>query len=121
MISEIVNGLAWPVIGAFLYQLCYRFRVPLLGWYPWPFVKDWAVIAAGTALGATVIRHFWLADAAAASCLIALAIWWWRSPRRRRASKMIGEKARKLREAMLRKMRELARPRQVWRPLPESA
>jgi membrane protein implicated in regulation of membrane protease activity len=47
-------------------------------------------------------------------------LWWHRRKRRRRAQAALGAKSRALRDALVRRTREAAKPRPVLRPVPGS-
>ena len=104
----------------------------LLGW-PFPalrrgiftppleFLADWA----GCAFTIALINGWdgdWLAMGIAAgnSVLAFLIGWWLLGPRKKRrsAAALLGAKSRALREALVRRAREVARPRPVLRPVP---
>ena len=91
------------------------------------FIRTWiAGAAGGLAAGATAAAATgggWAGPAgSAASLIIALAIWWWRRKKRRNVVGLLGAKSRALRDALVKRTRELApRPRQALRPIPNGA
>lgn len=91
----------------------------------WVSRRDWRRFLAGwrngtipgIAFGNFTIwpRWAWMTGSAI-SLAVVLALWWWRRYRDK-AKRLIGAKARAIRDAMARRMRELA-PRPVLRPVP---
>jgi hypothetical protein len=123
-----VNGLPWivivplggPPLSACLWQA---------GWRRWhwknvrvSFFTDWLATAVGFIIFGVVQGPWLVAACAGASFAIALVIrWWWRRKDRKRAAKALGAKSRALRDALVRKAREAARPRRVLQPVPGGA
>jgi len=90
------------------------------------FIRVWIGAAAGGLVfggsAAAIMRNGWAGPiGSAASLMVALAIWWWRRKKRRSVAALLGAKSRALREALVRRAREVARPRQVLRPVPGGA
>jgi hypothetical protein len=97
---------------------------PLWGWV-WnrvtrsPWIGGWLGCAAGCLVGAVASRAWLLAVGAVVSAVIAVILyWWWRRKDRKRAASLIGAKSRALRDALVRRARETAKPRPVLRPQP---
>lgn len=90
----------------------------------WPphmsFPADWMVMSGGSFVFDFAMNG--PGDWFAWGCLLAFivaTIWWlWGSGKRKRASKAIGEKARLIRAALVRTMRERQRRRPVLSPQP---
>jgi Flp pilus assembly protein TadB len=73
-----------------------------------------ALINAALALIDLAAGVRWIAAGVAIAALIALALWWWnRRKDRKRATGLLGAKSRALRDALVRKARELTQPRPV--------
>lgn len=90
-----------------------------LGW-TYSFRLGWVITAAaGVVVGCWPWSPDWNWAAGSGISLIAgLAFWWWRRKKRRKAAALVGAKSRALRDAIVRKAREVARPRPVLRPVP---
>ena len=85
-------------------------------------LADWPIGAGDAAFTvASALRHQWLL-AGWFAALTALVIWSHRRNRRKRkrARALLGAKSRQLRDALVRKQRELTRPRPVLRPVPQA-
>ena len=84
-------------------------------------VRNWTLNAAFLTV-AGLATGLWLpAAGSAASAAIGAWLWWRRRKRRDRAAGVIGAKSRALRDAIVAKLREVARPRPVLRPVPGAA
>jgi uncharacterized membrane protein YccC len=66
-----------------------------------------------------VLTRQW-ADVAIDVAVIAVNVWtWWKGGGwRRKAAKLLGQKSKALRDALVRRAREVAKPRPVRRPVP---
>lgn len=84
------------------------------------FALAWAVSAVGDTVFDLIAG--WRGDAcgSAVSFVLALILWWFNRRRRNRAKQLIGAKSRAIRDALVRRMRELA-PRPVLQPVPQGA
>lgn len=72
----------------------------------------------GAAFGAAT-GHRWLCMAVFLTVGALVALWiWWRRKKRRSVSALLGAKSRALRDALVRRAREVAKPRPVRRPVP---
>lgn len=112
---QIVSGLGSP---------------PVLGWVIWraygrvtSFYWSWMMCATGGVIGAVTPPPVCVASAVAsgASLILAAVLWWLSRRRKRRVPKLAGAKSRVLLAAVVRTMRERARPRPVLRPVPGGA
>lgn len=107
----------WPPGAAVIWQVLYRL---------WPirartFTADWIAIAI-VCTAVLVLERSWLPAAGSGVSLIAaIAVWWWRRRKRRKVAALIGAKSKALRDALVRKVRESARPRPVFKPQPQGA
>lgn len=76
-------------------------------------------IANGLMIPAWTLLHvYWLAGFSAFAALMFAWDWWRRRKRRKRSPKALGAKSRALIAALVRKVRENAKPRPLLRPLP---
>ena len=108
---SVLFAIAWPPVWAAFLK---RFLVA-----PWEL--HWAV-QAGALVLVDAAMGVWLAVLAAALNVLAALFWWWWNRRRRdRARAWLGEKYKALRDALVRKQREVTKPRRVLRPVPGSA
>jgi O-antigen/teichoic acid export membrane protein len=81
------------------------------------------------AMANALLAVFWLLRGNAAAATITLLVaaanawtwwyWWRRRKKRRRALALLGGKARALRDALVRRMRERTQPRPVLSPVPQ--
>jgi hypothetical protein len=118
-------------IGAGLFLWAPAFSWMALRWSglrPWRryFIRIWISAAVGGLAFGAIAAGFtgggWAGPAgSAASLIVALAIWWWRRKKRRSVAAMLGAKSRALRDALVRRARQVARPRPVLRPVPGGA
>jgi len=98
---------AWSYLWSGLWQRLYRRRYFLQGW----------LSGAGGGGTAALLEHFWAyALGAAVSTAVGLAIWWWRRRKRRNVLALMGQKSRLLRDALVRRVREVTKPSPVLRP-----
>lgn len=118
--GTLVLDIVWPPVWAVLWcglvrLLRWRSRFDRIAW-PW-------LNAAGADVVIDAVSAQWLCAAVSVVQVgIALAIWWWRKRRdRKRALDALGAKSRALRDALVRKARDAARPRPVLRPVPGGA
>jgi hypothetical protein len=81
-------------------------------------ITSWISGCAGGGISCLFDQDWWWLAGCSLSALVALAIWWWRRKKRRNVAALIGAKSRALRDAIVRKAREVARPRPVLRPVP---
>lgn len=87
---------------------------------PWP--AQWAANGAGALVVWLCLRAWWLALGGGVSVIAALAVWWWRRRKdRRKALAAWGAKALARLAAMVRTMRESAKPGPALRPVPGGA
>lgn len=113
--------IAWPPLCALISPSLLRLlRIPpsrSLDKVAWPWLA-----AATVDLAASIAAAEWLPGAVSAvQVAIAVAIWRWRNRRRDRAPRAYGAKSRALLAALVRKARETAKPRPVFRPAPGRA
>lgn len=123
-VTGIVLGVLNPPAAAVVWLLVIQLLAPIVTtMLPRRvlFNVAWIVIAFGGLIGALAGREGNLAEGSAVSLAVALAVWWYHRPGSKRTGGLIGAKLRALRDALVRKMREAARPRPVLRPLPGGA
>ena len=77
----------------------------------------WAILIALVDLAAGL----WVACIAGAASAVLAVLWWWWRRKRRRLLSLLTSKYRYIRDRMVRVMRERARPRPVFRPVPGGA
>lgn len=116
MIIDLISGFFWPAFWALLIP-----RVAGdhgLGWRH----MFWVLVPWSAAAGvlAELFLHRWWA-LPGYLFWIAAAIWHHTRKRRDRAKVWLGAKSRALRDALVRKARELSQPRPVLRPIPQGA
>jgi hypothetical protein len=75
----------------------------------------WIISTAMLAGIELALRLWWNFAGASCSLILALAVWWWRK-RRDRVKAWLGAKSRALRDSLVRRARESARPSPVLRP-----
>lgn len=88
---------------------------------PGGFTADWAWTAGIMAVFCVCFQHWADFAGCAVSLAVALIIRWWNRRRRDRAKQLLGEKSRQIREAIVRKMRDVTIPRPVPAPVPQGA
>lgn len=114
-----MTGPEWMIVITVTQVLaCWVFRLPLRRMPAAAFWgrAAWMVpIAAGVD---AIRRQWWPVGGEGIAELIVLALWWWHSRRkgRKRAASLLGAKSRALRDALVKRARELARPRAVLAP-----
>jgi uncharacterized membrane protein YfcA len=113
VIGSALLGLALPPASAAAWWCVYR----LVGGR-YSYVGGWITSGLGVLAVSLIGRHWLTAAFAAASLLVALAVWWWKRKDRKRAASLVGAKSRALRDALVRRAREVARPRPVLKPAP---
>lgn len=111
-----LGGATWPALLAAVCAV-----VPPRG----EFLEAWTGTSAVSVIGGLISAAWesagWgYAAGAAVSLGLALFFRWFNRRRRDRAAKLTGAKSRQLRDAMARRMRELA-PRPVLQPVPQGA
>jgi hypothetical protein len=113
LLNFLLGLLLAPAVALTMWNLGRTFSVRI------HFIRSWLSGCVGGASGC-IWAHDWSAWGLGAliSALVALAIWWWRRRKRRNVAALIGAKSRALRDAIVRKAREAARPRPVLRPAP---
>lgn len=118
MTSHLLWALLWPPVWALLCLWLLTGRRCSLDPVAWP----WACAAAGGLID-DLAGRWWLAGAVnLCQVAIAVLIWWYRRRRdRRKALAALGAKSRALRDALVRRAREAARPRPVLQPAPGGA
>jgi hypothetical protein len=85
---------------------------------PAPFLTGWLCSATGGTVVSLLQHEWWPAAGYAISGAVGIAVWWWRRKKRRPVAKLIGAKSRQIRDAIVRRAREAARPRPVLSPAP---
>lgn len=100
-----VATLAWMPVGRLLHWKWYGFR--------W----EWMATAVVQVVLFSAIQQWSIVIGCVISALIAAALWWWRR-KGKRAVQLLGAKSRARRDALVRRARELARPRPVLSPAP---
>jgi hypothetical protein len=115
-IPDLAWAVGWPLAWAWL-------LLPLVsrGLLSREYQRTAWVMNAAIATGVEAALRDWLGAAGAAVALLAAIFWWWYRRKPRRSPKTLGEKGRALIAAMLRTLRERARPRTVLRPVPGGA
>jgi CBS domain containing-hemolysin-like protein len=78
-------------------------------------------ITAAVLLLCYLIIGFWPSSIAAAASAVLAVLWYWWRRKRRRLLTLLAGKYKYIRDAMVRVMRERARPRPVFRPAPGAA
>lgn len=109
---DFLLGVFLPPAAAGVYQL--------IPWGRVQFTTEWIVVAAADTVIGLISWQPGYATGGAVSLLVALIIRWFNRRRRDRAAKFIGAKSRAIRDALVRRMRELA-PRPVLQPVPHGA
>lgn len=85
-------------------------------------LQDWFAVAVLDTVAFPLLTGSWPGCAGSiASALVAAAAWWWDRHRRDPAKRSIGGRAKALRDALVRKVRQAAKPRPVPRPAPGGA
>ena len=120
-----ITDIFWALTWAPGYALMFASFRRVTGRAPWAeFWLDWATGGGGTAIAVLAFdlgRPWWwlLLLISAAHVAFALLMRWWRR-KGRRAAATLGAKSRALRDALVRKVRELT-PRPALRPVPVPA
>jgi len=120
--TGLVWAIAWPPAYALICAaISYARHKP-----PWKGLgESWAIGAIGVLLGQLPVfgGHFTWLQTLIGSAHLAIGLWlhWRKRRKRRHAAQLLGAKSRALRDAMVRKVRETARPRRVLRPVPQGA
>jgi Flp pilus assembly protein TadB len=84
------------------------------------FFCNWICGGVGCAI-TDIMNGLWLALIfASANIALAAFLWWLSRRKRKRAQAALGAKSRALRDALVRRAREAAKPRPVLRPVPGS-
>jgi hypothetical protein len=108
---------AWFLLGAFAFGLVYCSAALKVIRPSCRQVWVGLVAAIATAAVFAALGHLGPALFFAGE-VISFAWWLWRNRKRDRAASLIGEKTRALRDALVRRAREAAKPRPVLRPQP---
>lgn len=82
------------------------------------FTFEWAANAVILAVLAACFRQWAYLSGCALSFAVAVIVRWWNRRRRDRARKWLGAKSRALRDAIVRRMRDVTTPRRILRPVP---
>ena len=118
MIFDLLMATAWPPLWGLVWSRFMR----LAGAPQWWHLPGWWAASAGVEVAISLSAGLWLpAACAGGNLLVAAVFWWWRRKKRRSVTVLLGEKSRLLRAALVRRMRESARPRPVLRPVPGGA
>ena len=81
----------------------------------------WIIAAVCTIFSLALAGDYPASLVAAVSAVFGAVMWWLNRRRRDRARKLTGAKSKALRDALVRQVRENARPRPVLRPVPGGA
>jgi hypothetical protein len=108
---KIATAIAFPLFCAGTWQLIDT----LLRWRPHRFISGWIAAAIGGCIAGLVGRDWRWLTGSAISLAIALVLWWWRK-NRDQVKALAGNKAKAIREAMVRKQRQATRRRPVLLP-----
>jgi hypothetical protein len=113
-ISFVIFGALYPVFVAAVYSTAGA-RALRLDRDPGRFAGTWSYSAAGMVI-ASAASTDWSALAGGVLSLAAAIAWrWWRK-NRKRATEALGAKGEALRDALVRSMKQAAKPRPVLRP-----
>jgi membrane protein implicated in regulation of membrane protease activity len=106
------TGIEWLIARAF----------PGRWWSRWIGLGGALTAAAISSVIVLSAGRLWYgAGTAGVTAVAAAVIWWHRRKKRRRAAALLGAKSRALRDALVRRARQSARPRPVLRPVPGGA
>lgn len=116
----VAEAAIWPPMMTLSIWLLLR-RSGVLRRQDWGIPWIWFCAAMGTLIP-DLVAACWPAVAVSLPQVL-LALWWFRRRRkgRRKAAALLGAKSRALRDALVRRAREAARPRPVLRPVPQGA
>lgn len=119
MLHDIAMFCFWalipPATGLVVRRWSPALRIPEV------FFRGWA-FGAGIDTVVLMFGQDWAAvSGSAVSAVAALVLWWWSRRRRKRVPRQFGAKARALRDVLVRKARDAARPRPVPRLVPQCA
>lgn len=118
---QVTLGLALPWLYTGLDRLI-ALRFPGWTWYRWNGLgRELTFSAIGAAAALAIGRDWAGVIAAGVMAIVGAVIWWHRQKKRRRAAAVLGAKSKALREALVRRARQAARPRPVLRPAPGGA
>lgn len=110
---------AWPPVWAVSWP--YVWHLMARGRTVWGFWGSWITASACTVLADALAGYLPATAVAAASTIFAVIMWWLSRRRRKRAPKLAGAKSKAILAAVVAKMRECLKPRQVLRPQPQGA
>ena len=115
MILSLIAGFALPAFCAVVFA-SNPWRCRRHGWHH--HFWEYAMAGAGAAAVAVVLwTHVWW-HLPGYLFWVAAGIWYFTRRRRKRAAARLGAKSRALRDALVRKTRELSQPRPVLQPIP---
>jgi len=118
LIMSISWSLAWPPVWAVCWRpliRCIIRREPTGSfWGQWVSAAAWTV-------GTQAFISGWGTAVAAVNLVFGAVMWWLSRRRRKRAPRAYGAKSRALLAAVVAKMREAAKPRPVFKPVPGRA
>lgn len=114
MIFSMIVAAAWPPLYAVLMT---RLTNRAAGWAWWRLPLYWAGCGiAGVVAGLTTSS--WPVSAVSAGHILVAAAIWWHRRRKKRGAAPLGAKSKARIEAMVRTMKQRARPRGAVRPVP---
>jgi thiol:disulfide interchange protein len=121
VILQAALGLALPWLYTGISWVICRVR-PGHWWSRWSGLGHELMGSAACAVIVLAVNHYWYGEAGAGvMAVVGAVIWWHRRKKRRRAAALLGAKSRALRDALVRRARQSARPRPVLRPVPGGA
>lgn len=113
-----IFNIAWGLFGPPLCSSAWWFAYRMLHWR-FNFILGWLGSAAGLGSACAMAGRWTELACAGISATVAIFLWWFNRRRRDRAKAWLGAKSKALRDALVRKQRELAKPRPVLRPVPQ--
>lgn len=112
MSTMVFLAVTWPPAWSVLYGSLMR----KFGSSGHPYALAWTWGGLGMLIGYSYAGYWLPAVIAAGQVVIGLAIWWWRRRKRRNVLALMGQKSRLLRDALVRRVREVTKPSPVLRP-----
>lgn len=107
-----------PAMPGLSALLCLPFRVRIKAE---DFFRQWMTAGVGITVAEILTGTPAKLIAAVASTVVAAICWWLSRRKRKRSAKLTGAKSRALLAAVVARMREVAKPRSVLRPVPGGA
>jgi hypothetical protein len=122
LVFDVVFNAAWPPLwGVALARILRAAGALGSSTFRNMIFRTWAICGIIMGVWDLCITYWLDGSVALVSGLVGAFLWWWRKRKRRNAAALIGHKSRALRDALVRRAREVAKPGPVLRPVPGGA